>query len=71
MIEVPVGRNKIEISWNKDSNDEVELARKKFEEYTRQSWFAYVEMPNGSKQIIYDFDPLVEKIILIHAITGG
>lgn len=66
-----MGKNIVEISWNENNIDEVELAKKKFKKYRRQGWFAYVEMQDGTKRIIYDFHPSYGKMFFVHVVTGG
>ncbi len=71
LTEVSIGRNIIKISWDENKIEEIESAKKKFKEYTRQGWFAHIEMPDGTKRIIYDFHPSHKKIFLVHPATGG
>lgn len=61
----------IEISWSRDEASEVAVARKKFEEYTRQGWLAFRSLPDKRKVQVYEFDPALEKIFLVPLAEGG
>jgi hypothetical protein len=61
----------IEISWSVKSTSEVESAKKKFEEYTRQGWLAFKLASDNRKVQVYEFDPCVEEIFLVPLAEGG
>jgi hypothetical protein len=61
----------VEISWNKERPSDVEAARRKFDEYTRQGWLAFIISPKNSKVQVYEFDPALEKIFLVPLAEGG
>jgi len=61
----------IEISWSSESAHEVAAARKKFEEYTRQGWLAFMVASDNSNVQIYEFEPAIEKIFLVPLAEGG
>lgn len=50
---------------------EIEAARKKFEDYTRQGWLAFSLASDNRKLHIYEFDPCLEKIFLVPLAEGG
>ena len=73
---VPLDRQRelspiIEISWSLKRASEVQAARKKFKEYTRQGWLAFRLASDNRKVQIYEFDPCVEKIFLVPLAEGG
>jgi len=59
------------LDWDKSHCEEVEEARKKFEEHTRKGWIAFVVGPDGKKIQIFAFDPEAEKIVLAPIVEGG
>ena len=64
-------RSMIELSWSTQSREEVAVARKRFEEYTRQGWLAFTVGSDNRKHQIYEFDPVIEKIFLVPLAPGG
>lgn len=64
----------LKVIWDKNNPDEVEAARKQFEELTSKKRFlAYrVEGKKGEKgEVIRTFDPDAERIILAPPMVGG
>jgi hypothetical protein len=60
------------IAWNPENKDEVDAARKAFEEYRRKEFAAFRVSPSGKKDgQISAFDPLAEEIIFVPPIAGG
>lgn len=61
------------IIWSKDNPDEVENARKTFDELRKKKFIAYsVKGKNGEKgEIIREFDPDAERLILAPPMAGG
>jgi len=60
----------VEISWNKERPNEVAAARRKFDEYTRQGWLAFMVARNSSRLQVHEFDPALEKILLVPLAEG-
>lgn len=61
----------IKISWNPDNGQEVEVARKTFNDRIKENWTAFREKLGIKGEKIKIFDPEAERIILIPPITGG
>jgi hypothetical protein len=64
----------LKIIWNKDNADEVASARAQFEELTKKKKFlAYAVVgKNADKgEVIKEFDPNAERIILSPPMAGG
>jgi hypothetical protein len=61
----------ISLTWDSSHSEEVEEARKKFEEHTKKGWIAFVVARDGKKTQVYSFDPEAEKIVLAPIVEGG
>jgi hypothetical protein len=63
----------VPIMWNKDSDDEVEIARKAFDDAKRAGFIAYkAEGKDGHRgEVMRKFDPGAERIILVRQHQGG
>lgn len=61
------------VGWNKDKPNEVEAARKQFVDMKAQGYKAYrVDPKSGEKgEVIKEFDPKAEKIVMLPAFAGG
>jgi predicted glycosyltransferase len=61
------------ILWDADNKDEVDNARETFNRLKKKGYLAYtVKGKNGDKgEILKEFDPDVERIIMAPAPTGG
>ena len=58
--------------WSSDNADEVEHARKTFEELTKKGFSAFnVKKLGGQGERITKFDPEAEKMILVPQFRGG
>lgn len=65
-----IGDQKFE--WNSDNHDEVEIARKAYDEAIKRGFTAYSMSVLGKKGRKIDaFDPDAEKIILAPPVVGG
>ena len=60
----------MEISWNSDNLEEVEIAQKKFLQYLNDGWIAFSDEPEGRKQI-FEFNPEFKRIVLMPPLGGG
>ncbi len=61
----------ITLSWNKEDPEEVASAEKKFREYTRKGWLAFVVTTDNKKRQIFTFNPEFERIQLVPLVEGG
>lgn len=61
------------LMWDKNNQDEVDAAAATFKSLKAKGYIAYsVKGKNGEKdQVIRDFDPDAERIILAPAMAGG
>ena len=59
-----------EISWDVSNNQEVTYAETKFREYLADGWIAYSDDHKGRIQI-FDFNPKLERIVLMAPLGGG
>ena len=58
--------------WDKNSPDEIAVAEKTFNKLKKKGYLAYTVKRNGNKgDIIHEFDPKMEKIIMIPPVVGG
>lgn len=58
--------------WASDVDDEVEHARKTFNEMRKKGYAAYSVNKKGDKgEVLKEFDPDVEKMILAPPMKGG
>jgi len=62
----------VKVVWDCDNEDEVELARKQFDEAMKKDFTAYRVKKGGKKsQKITKFDPDAEQVILVPVVEGG
>jgi len=59
------------IKWKKENAKEVESAKKKFEEYTRRGWLAYIVDSENKRTQVNAFDPEYERVFLVALSQGG
>lgn len=58
--------------WDKDNATEVEVARETFAKLKKKGYLAYRVKKDGEKgEVIKEFDPDAEKIILAPPMAGG
>ena len=58
--------------WSANNQDEVDAAKEMFKNLKKKKYVAYSVKENGKKnEIIHDFDPNLEAIIMIPPIVGG
>jgi hypothetical protein len=58
--------------WDADNADEVEVARETFNKLKRKGYLAYRVKENGKKgEIITEFDPSAQKLIMSPPMAGG
>jgi hypothetical protein len=79
--DIPVGRNFLAIHshlgdtkviWDPHNPDEVAAAKQQFDTLKKKGFIAYTVTKKGDKgDIIREFDPDAEKIILSPPVTGG
>ena len=62
----------IKTTWDKDNAEEVEAARKTFNDLKRKKYIAYSVGKGGKKdEIIHEFDENLEMMIMIPPVVGG
>lgn len=60
------------VIWDKDKPDEIEAARDTFDKLRKKGYAAYSVKKNGDKdELITEFDPKAEKLILAPRMVGG
>lgn len=60
------------IIWDSGNKDETDAARETFNRLTKKGYKAYMVKKDGEKgQVIREFDPDAEKIILAPQMVGG
>lgn len=58
--------------WSKDNPDEISAAKKTFKRLKEKGYLAYTVRANGDKgEVIQEFDPTAEKIIMAPQLVGG
>jgi hypothetical protein len=62
--------DEMSVSWDVDKSNEVDIARERFLEYLGDGWMAFSDEPEGRRQI-FDFDPSLERIVLLPPLGGG
>jgi hypothetical protein len=62
--------DEMSVSWDVNKSHEVDVARKRFLEYLGDGWMAFSDEPKGRRQI-FDFDPGLERIVLLPPLGGG
>lgn len=67
------GEGDTKIIWNPQNPDEVTAAKRTFDDLRKKGYIAYaVEGPSGDKgEVVREFDPAQEKLILAPAMQGG
>ena len=76
MREIPVDLHDdrvrtVVLAWDRRNAEEVERARRKFEEYMEKGWVAFEVTPENRKVQVYRFNPKLEKIVLAALVEGG
>lgn len=60
------------IIWDSSKPDEVDAARAMFETLTKKGYRAFSVKKNGdTDKIVSEFDPTIEKLIMVPRIVGG
>ena len=58
--------------WNPQNDAEVEAARATFNALKKKGYIGYRVQPGGDKgEILHEFDPNAEKVILAPPVAGG
>jgi len=72
MLHVLDGTGDTKIIWDPKNPDEVENAKEQFNRLRKKGFLAYSVNKKGDKgEMITEFDPNAEKIILSPPVTGG
>lgn len=62
----------LKVIWDKSKPDEVKAAREQFDELKKKKYIAYRVDDEGEKaEIMKEFDPKAEKVILALPVVGG
>jgi hypothetical protein len=62
----------LKVVWNSDNQPEIDAARNQFNELKKKGYLAYRTDKKGEKaQIITEFDPTAEAVILSPPMRGG
>lgn len=61
----------VKIEWNPSKLDEVQIARKAFDEARKKGYRAYEVEAGGKGSKIEEFDADLGKIIMMTPVTGG
>jgi hypothetical protein len=62
----------LKVIWDCEKHDEVEAARKQFNDLTAKGYIAFSVKKNGEQnEKISKFDPELEKMILVPMVRGG
>jgi len=64
-------RRPLTLTWRMEDQEEVSLAKKRFMEYLKAGWLAFAVTPENRRVQIFEFDPRLEKIVLIPFAEGG
>jgi len=61
------------VMWDRGNSDEVAAARRQFADLTKKGFIAYrAEGKDGNRgEVIREFDPDAERIILVKQLVGG
>jgi len=60
------------VTWDRDRPEEVEAARETFERLKKKGHIAYALRANGKQgEVLREFDPESEAIVLAPALAGG
>lgn len=60
------------VMWDSANEDEVENARRTFKDLRKKGYLAYKVTKNGDKaEMLTEFDPKAERIILSPPLAGG
>lgn len=59
------------VVWDADSPDEVENAKRTFDDLRKKGYWAYEVETDGKGNLITKFDPEIEKMILAPQMAGG
>jgi hypothetical protein len=58
------------ITWDVDNSQEVTHAEETFRQYLADGWMAFSDERGGRRQI-FQFDPKLDRIVLIPPLGGG
>ncbi len=62
----------LKVIWDSEKPDEVEAARRQFNELSKKHYIAFSVKKDGEKnEKISKFDPDIEKMILVPMLKGG
>jgi hypothetical protein len=60
------------LQWDKNNHMEVQAAKARFDELKAKRYFAYKVNKQGEQgEVIHDFDPAAERIMMVPPMVGG
>ncbi|KON30829.1 hypothetical protein AC480_00190 [miscellaneous Crenarchaeota group archaeon SMTZ1-55] len=62
--------DKMTVTWDVDNSQEVAHAGETFRQYLADGWMAFSDDPRGRRQI-FQFNPQLERIVLVPPLGGG
>ena len=63
--------DEVAVSWDVGNSQEVMYARRKFCEYISDGWIAFSDDQKKGRIQIFNFDPILERIVLMPPLGGG
>lgn len=64
-------RRPVTLTWKMEDSAGMNIAKERFREYLKAGWLAFAVTREDRRVQIFEFDPKVEKIILIPFAEGG
>jgi hypothetical protein len=64
-------RRPITLTWKMEDSREVISAKERFTEYVKAGWLAFALTSENRRVQIFEFDPRLERIVLIPFAEGG
>jgi hypothetical protein len=64
-------RRPFTLTWRMEDPKEVSLAKERFMEYVKAGWLAFVVTPENRRVQVFEFDPRLERVVLIPFAEGG
>jgi len=64
-------RRPLTLTWKMEEPGEVSSAKERFTECVKAGWLAFAVTPENRRVQIFEFDPRLERIVLIPFAEGG
>ena len=65
------GRRPFTLTWRMEDPKEVSFAKERFMEYVKAGWLAFAVTSENRRVQVFEFDPRLEKMVLIPFAEGG